>query len=86
MPVYDIRSGAAIVCESNFAETDEQKINRWVLAQMTGKASRETISKAQLQAKRIYRDEPQTTIGQAVQRGIVHAVCEEDSNPPLPAA
>jgi hypothetical protein len=83
--VYDIRSGEAIACASNFTETAEQQINRRVLALMKGKARGDTIGKAQLQAKRIYRDE-NTTIGQAIQRGIVWAVCEDEPNPPRPAA
>lgn len=85
--IFDIRSGRVIPCAGGeLDESPELQINRRVLAQLRGKVRGETIAMAQRRAQRIIREEPGTTVGQAIARGIAWAVSEEDSNPPPVAA
>jgi hypothetical protein len=86
--VFDIRSGQLIADACNSTETEGEAIKRLVLAQLRGKVRGSVIDAAIVHAKRIRREEPKTSIGKAVQRGVVRAVCEDDNHttPPDRAA
>lgn len=83
--VFDIRSGR-VIPDASSKDTDVDIIKRRVRAQLEGKVRNGVIGAAISYATRIRRIEPHTSISDAVQRGIVRAVCEDDNTTPPAAA